>query len=89
MRPTFICGAPGCRIEVAGIYCIHHQDRLVQAPQVRGLFEGETCRFVWRGIEREGVIEKVAREKVTVLVEIAGKNKFLKVRKDSLIKEAA
>jgi len=85
---TFVCGA-GCGTPVSGIYCTAHKDRLAPPAPTRGLFAGEKCRFVWRGVEREGVIEKVMRENVKVLIEIKGKQKFLSVRADELLKEAA
>jgi hypothetical protein len=65
-----ICGQPACRNEVRGIYCVSHKGRMADQTPRPTVFAGETTRFAYRGTIKEGVIERVMRSRVVVLIQV-------------------
>ena len=88
MSASFRCAA-GCGQQVTGVYCDRHRaERMAQIATIPSVFPGEKVAFDWRGKERQGVIESVARVNAVVLIEVGSgsktKQKLLEVRIDKL-----
>jgi hypothetical protein len=80
---TFLCGTPGCREPVAGIFCDSHKGS-VTLKQTGGPYPGETVSFLWRGVERTGTVEDSGRVNLKVVIELKGKRRIVKVKREEL-----
>ena len=91
MSATFRCGC-GCGQAVTGIYCdASRRTKMAEVRQAPPVSPGETVAFTWRGKERQGVVESVARVNAIVLIELGAgskrKQKLIEVRMDTLRKD--
>ncbi|MGH9931454.1 MAG: hypothetical protein ACREA9_19780 [Pyrinomonadaceae bacterium] len=82
---VFYCGTTGCGTPVAGIYCDKHKGRNPVASALGGPYPGEQVRFVWHGVERQGIVEKANRANLIVVIELNGKRKMLTVNRAEVL----
>lgn len=82
---TFFCGHGDCKEPTSGIYCDAHKGVHATLAPVFGPYEGERVRFVWRGIEREGIVSSTTRANVLAVIELKGKRRILRVSREDLL----
>lgn len=94
MTAIYLCGTKGCANQVCGIYCVRCRASrpVALTPETARYNPGDTVRIMYRGLVKEGIIEKVMRTNVVVLIQVndGTKEKLVTVGVEELLeKEAA
>jgi len=95
MTTIFRCGTAGCAALVTGIYCdACRAVRPVEVtPATARISPGERVRLMYRGVTKDGVIEKVGRTNVVVVITVGKgsrtKEKLVRIPASELLRETA